>query len=101
MMLLWRLNGHITDSQLKHRSSASASEVIAACHRPFGDINKCVLNPDMQYTHARYDEAVRNMTVQSPIEQLFTGRNGLFQVINIEKKPMLVSEFERLANSPK
>lgn len=55
----------------------------------------------MQCTHARYDEAVRNMTVQSPIEQLFTGRNGLFQVINIEKKPMLVSEFERLANSPK
>lgn len=42
-----------------------------------------------------------NITIPSPICQVVTGKQGLFQQINIQKKPMTVKQFSVLANSVK
>lgn len=42
-----------------------------------------------------------NITIPSPICQVVTGKQGLFQQINIQKKPMSVKEFSVMANSVK
>uniref|UniRef100_A0A1E1W7B5 [histone H3]-trimethyl-L-lysine(9) demethylase n=2 Tax=Pectinophora gossypiella TaxID=13191 RepID=A0A1E1W7B5_PECGO len=42
-----------------------------------------------------------NVTIPSPICQVVTGKQGLFQQINIQKKSMTVKQFAVLANSAK
>ena len=37
--------------------------------------------------------------IPAPISQMVTGHQGLYQQYNIQKKPMHVKEFEKLANS--
>lgn len=39
------------------------------------------------------------MTIPSPITQVVTGCQGLYQQYNIQKKGLTVKEFEKLANS--
>ena len=41
------------------------------------------------------------MTIPAPITQVVTGCQGLYQQYNIQKKPLTVPEFEKLANSDK
>lgn len=42
-----------------------------------------------------------DITIPSPICQVVTGKQGLFQQINIQKKPMTVKQFSVMANSVK
>ncbi|CAF4939955.1 unnamed protein product [Pieris macdunnoughi] len=48
-----------------------------------------------------YDLEDLNITIPSPICQVVTGKQGLFQQINIQKKSMTVKQFSVLANSAK
>ncbi|OWR54809.1 KDM4 protein [Danaus plexippus plexippus] len=48
-----------------------------------------------------YDLDELNITIPSPICQVVTGKQGLFQQINIQKKSMTVKQFAVLANSAK
>ncbi|KAM4807579.1 lysine-specific demethylase 4B-like isoform 2-T2 [Rhinophrynus dorsalis] len=41
------------------------------------------------------------MVIPAPIQQVVTGQSGLFTQYNIQKKPMTVGEYRRLANSDK
>ncbi|XP_021363141.1 uncharacterized protein LOC110456629 isoform X2 [Mizuhopecten yessoensis] len=44
-----------------------------------------------------YDDL--EMTIPAPITQVVTGCQGLYQQYNIQKKPLTIKEFEKLANS--
>ncbi|XP_014486863.1 PREDICTED: lysine-specific demethylase 4C-like isoform X2 [Dinoponera quadriceps] len=46
-----------------------------------------------------YDLDSLNLTIPAPICQVVTGKQGLYQQINIQKKPMTVQEYKILANS--
>lgn len=48
-----------------------------------------------------YDLTQLDITIPSPICQVVTGKQGLFQQINIQKKAMTVKQFSILANSAK
>lgn len=39
------------------------------------------------------------LTIPAPISQMVTGCQGLYQQYNIQKKPMSLKEFKKLANS--
>ncbi|GAB6026609.1 Lysine-specific demethylase 4C [Chamberlinius hualienensis] len=47
-----------------------------------------------------YDD-IDNVVIPSPISQMVTGRQGLYQQLNIQKKAMTVKEFKTMAGSPK
>jgi jumonji domain-containing protein 2 len=44
-------------------------------------------------------ESVKDMMIPAPISQVVTGKQGLYQQINIQKKAMSVREFEEYAES--
>lgn len=48
-----------------------------------------------------YDLEDLNITIPAPICQVVTGKQGLFQQINIQKKAMTVKQFAVMANSAK
>lgn len=41
------------------------------------------------------------MTIKSPIQQVVSGSQGLYQQYNIQKRSMSFKDFEKLANSPR
>ncbi|XP_056265341.1 lysine-specific demethylase 4C isoform X3 [Pseudoliparis swirei] len=45
-----------------------------------------------------YDD-IDNLMIDAPIQQMMAGQSGLFTQYNIQKKPINVQEFRRLANS--
>uniref|UniRef100_A0A3B3R669 [histone H3]-trimethyl-L-lysine(9) demethylase n=1 Tax=Paramormyrops kingsleyae TaxID=1676925 RepID=A0A3B3R669_9TELE len=47
-----------------------------------------------------YDD-IDDLVIQAPIQQMVAGQSGLFTQYNIQKKPLSVKEFRRLANSDK
>ncbi|KAM9325639.1 lysine-specific demethylase 4A [Gastrophryne carolinensis] len=47
-----------------------------------------------------YDD-LDDLVIPAPIQQVVTGQSGLFTQYNIQKKPMTVKEFRRIANSDK
>ncbi|XP_069818671.1 lysine-specific demethylase 4B-like isoform X2 [Dendropsophus ebraccatus] len=47
-----------------------------------------------------YDD-LDEMMIPAPIQQVVTGQSGLFTQYNIQKKPMTVGEYRKLANSDK
>ncbi|XP_053319541.1 lysine-specific demethylase 4B isoform X2 [Spea bombifrons] len=47
-----------------------------------------------------YDD-LDEMVIPAPIQQVVTGQSGLFTQYNIQKKPMTVGEYRKLANSDK
>ncbi|KAI4485696.1 hypothetical protein M0802_012592 [Mischocyttarus mexicanus] len=46
-----------------------------------------------------YDLDTLNLSIPAPICQVVTGKQGLYQQINIQKKSMTVKEYSKLANS--
>ncbi|XP_042238661.1 uncharacterized protein LOC121877084 isoform X2 [Homarus americanus] len=46
-----------------------------------------------------YNVEALDLTIPAPICQVVTGKQGLYQQINIQKKPMTVQEFNELANN--
>lgn len=47
------------------------------------------------------DSNIGDMSIPAPICQVVTGKQGLYQQINIQKRQMAVREFESLANKPR
>ncbi|XP_068626135.1 lysine-specific demethylase 4C-like [Battus philenor] len=103
-------------------SSACGSGVSIQVFRPtweeFKDFNKYVQYMESKGAHKAglakvipppewvprkkgYDLDELNITIPSPICQVVTGKQGLFQQINIQKKSMTVKQFAVMANSAK
>uniref|UniRef100_F6U3W6 [histone H3]-trimethyl-L-lysine(9) demethylase n=1 Tax=Ornithorhynchus anatinus TaxID=9258 RepID=F6U3W6_ORNAN len=59
-----------------------------------------VIPPKEWKPRKTYDD-IDDMVVPAPIQQVVTGQSGLFTQYNIQKKPMTVGEYRRLANSEK
>nr|XP_056723611.1 lysine-specific demethylase 4B [Euleptes europaea] len=57
--------------------------------------------PPKEWKPRRSYDDIDNMVIPSPIQQVVTGQSGLFTQYNIQKKPMLVGDYRRLANSEK
>ncbi|KAI8426809.1 hypothetical protein MSG28_014492 [Choristoneura fumiferana] len=62
---------------------------------------KVIPPPEWVPRKSGYDLNDLNITIPSPICQVVTGKQGLFQQINIQKKAMTVKQFSILANSAK
>jgi jumonji domain-containing protein 2 len=48
-----------------------------------------------------YDINKINMSIPSPICQVVTGKVGMYQQINVQKEPMTIQDFKKLAESKK
>ncbi|XP_067839747.1 lysine-specific demethylase 4C-like isoform X6 [Heptranchias perlo] len=59
-----------------------------------------VIPPKGWKPRRNYDN-IDNLVIPAPIQQMVTGQSGLFTQYNIQKKPLTVKEFRRLANSDK
>lgn len=46
-----------------------------------------------------YDLTDLDITIPAPICQVVTGKQGVYQQINIQKKPMTIQQYGELANS--
>lgn len=62
---------------------------------------KVIPPPEWVPRKSGYNLDELNVTIPSPICQVVTGKQGLFQQINIQKKSMTVKQFAVLANSAK
>nr|XP_055061475.1 lysine-specific demethylase 4C isoform X2 [Misgurnus anguillicaudatus] len=57
-----------------------------------------VIPPKGWKPRQNYDD-IDDFVIQAPIQQMVAGQSGLFTQYNIQKKPLTVQEFRRLANS--
>uniref|UniRef100_A0A8C2GT45 [histone H3]-trimethyl-L-lysine(9) demethylase n=1 Tax=Cyprinus carpio TaxID=7962 RepID=A0A8C2GT45_CYPCA len=67
----------------------------------FKDFNQYLVYMESQGAHRprrSYDD-IDDFVIQAPIQQMVAGQSGLFTQYNIQKKPLTVQEFRRLANS--
>lgn len=64
-------------------------------------IAKVIPPPEWKPRKGGYDLSTMDVTIPAPICQVVTGKQGLYQQINITKKPMSVQEYRKLAESPR
>ncbi|XP_068091473.1 lysine-specific demethylase 4C isoform X2 [Hyperolius riggenbachi] len=57
--------------------------------------------PPKGWRPKRHYDDIDDLVIPAPIQQMVTGQSGLFTQYNIQKKPMTVKEFRRMANSDK
>ncbi|KAJ8418949.1 hypothetical protein AAFF_G00004480, partial [Aldrovandia affinis] len=57
--------------------------------------------PPKEWKPRRSYDTIEEMVIPAPIMQVVTGQSGLFTQYNIQKKPMTVGEYRKLANSKK
>ncbi|XP_075060935.1 lysine-specific demethylase 4B-like isoform X2 [Mixophyes fleayi] len=57
--------------------------------------------PPKEWRPRRTYDDLDDMVIPAPIQQVVTGQSGLFTQYNIQKKPMTVGEYRKLANSDK
>ncbi|KAJ8411110.1 hypothetical protein AAFF_G00181450 [Aldrovandia affinis] len=57
-----------------------------------------VIPPSGWRPRRSYDD-IDELVIQAPIQQMVAGQSGLFTQYNIQKKPLRVQEFRKLANS--
>ncbi|KAM9330679.1 lysine-specific demethylase 4C [Gastrophryne carolinensis] len=57
--------------------------------------------PPKGWKPKRHYDDIDDLVIPAPIQQMVTGQSGLFTQYNIQKKPLTVKEFRRLANSDK
>ncbi|XP_035698679.1 lysine-specific demethylase 4C-like [Branchiostoma floridae] len=57
--------------------------------------------PPKEWCPAKQYDKVEDMTIPAPIQQMVTGQQGLYQQYNIQKKPLTVKEYRKLAESDK
>ncbi|XP_068236740.1 uncharacterized protein [Palaemon carinicauda] len=66
---------------------------------PKAGLAKIIPPPEWCPRKKGYDLEALDLTIPAPICQVVTGKQGLYQQINIQKKAMTVREFSKLANS--
>lgn len=55
-----------------------------------------------KYRKAKYDmDDIGDLVIPAPICQVVTGKQGLYQQINIQQKQMTIREYKQLAENPK
>ncbi|XP_072918919.1 lysine-specific demethylase 4A-like [Hemitrygon akajei] len=57
--------------------------------------------PPKEWKPCRSYDDIDDLVIPSPIQQVVTGQSGLFTQYNIQKKPITVREFRKIANSDK
>ncbi|XP_018423472.1 PREDICTED: lysine-specific demethylase 4B-like, partial [Nanorana parkeri] len=57
--------------------------------------------PPKEWRPRRTYDDLDDMVIPAPIQQVVTGQSGLFTQYNIQKKPMTVGEYRKLANCDK
>uniref|UniRef100_A0A8C9WBU0 [histone H3]-trimethyl-L-lysine(9) demethylase n=1 Tax=Scleropages formosus TaxID=113540 RepID=A0A8C9WBU0_SCLFO len=57
--------------------------------------------PPKEWKPRQSYDSLEDMVIPTPIQQVVTGQSGLFTQYNIQKKPMTVGEYRKLANSDK
>uniref|UniRef100_A0A670XR91 Lysine-specific demethylase 4A n=1 Tax=Pseudonaja textilis TaxID=8673 RepID=A0A670XR91_PSETE len=57
--------------------------------------------PPKEWKPRKWYDDIDDLVIPAPIKQVVTGQSGLFTQYNIQKKPMSVREFRRIANSDK
>ncbi|KAJ8682084.1 hypothetical protein QAD02_017876 [Eretmocerus hayati] len=62
-------------------------------------VAKVIPPPEWIPRKSGYELSEINRMIPAPICQVVTGKQGLYQQINIQKKPMSVLEYEQMANS--
>ncbi|KAF2356401.1 JmjN domain [Trinorchestia longiramus] len=62
-------------------------------------IAKIIPPPEYVPRKSGYDVKDLDITIPAPICQVVTGKQGIYQQINIQKKPLTVQEFKKLAES--
>jgi len=72
-------------------------QYMESCGAHKAGIAKVVPPNDWIARKGGYDD-VRSKVIPSPICQVVTGKQGLYQQINIQKRPMTVGDLEKLAN---
>ncbi|KAK0167640.1 hypothetical protein PV327_005011 [Microctonus hyperodae] len=60
---------------------------------------KVIPPPEWVPRKGGYDTEKMDLIIPAPICQVVTGKQGLYQQINIQKKSMTIKEYEKLANS--
>jgi len=61
-----------------------------------------VIPPKEWYASKHYDmEKIGDMVIDSPIAQLVTGQQGVYQQFNVQQKPLTVRELKEMAESDK
>ncbi|XP_015122573.1 lysine-specific demethylase 4A isoform X2 [Diachasma alloeum] len=60
---------------------------------------KVIPPPEWVPRKSGYNVESMDLTIPAPICQVVTGKQGLYQQINIQKKSMTIQEYEKLANS--
>ncbi|MGH0152278.1 UNVERIFIED_CONTAM: hypothetical protein FKN15_054515 [Acipenser sinensis] len=57
--------------------------------------------PPKDWKPRRCYDGIDELVIPAPIQQVVTGQSGLFTQYNIQKKPMTLREFRKIANSDK
>uniref|UniRef100_A0A0A9XHP2 [histone H3]-trimethyl-L-lysine(9) demethylase n=1 Tax=Lygus hesperus TaxID=30085 RepID=A0A0A9XHP2_LYGHE len=76
-------------------------QYIESCGAHKAGLAKIIPPPEWKPRAGGYDVSNIDIKIPAPICQVVTGKQGLYQQINIQKKPMTVPEYQRLASSAK
>jgi len=74
-------------------------DYMESCGAHKAGIAKVVPPPEYMPRKGGYDIEKLGVTIPAPICQMVTGKQGLYQQINVQKKKMTVPEFKKLAES--
>lgn len=78
--------------------SSSTSFILIAKSTSQSFLFTQVIPPKGWKPRRTYDD-IDDLMIDAPIQQMVAGQSGLFTQYNIQKKPLSVQEFRRLANS--
>lgn len=79
----------------------STASSVSSVHSKFLFLVIFQVIPPKEWKPRRSYDTIEDMVIPAPIMQVVTGQSGLFTQYNIQKKPMTVGEYRKLANSKK
>ncbi|CAB0003290.1 unnamed protein product [Nesidiocoris tenuis] len=81
------------------KNFANYIEYIESCGAHKAGLAKIIPPPEWVPRKEGYDVSKINITIPAPICQVVTGKQGLYQQINITKKSISVPEYQKMASS--
>ena len=72
-------------------------EFMESCGAHKAGIAKVVPPPEYVARRGGYND-IKDFIIPAPISQIVTGKQGVYQQINVQKKPITVGQFEVIAN---